>query len=399
MKQAVILAGGMGTRLGNLTNNRPKPLLRVFNRPFIEYLTENLRRHGAKHIVFLTGPHVSNFQKYFEKKPNIGLQIDLIADVPPAGTGGALRYARDLLEEHFLLLNGDSYFDFNLLDLTKNYKNVAHIALRRVPEASRYGIATLENGKIVRFGEKSSRGEGLINGGVYWLDRKILTKLGENSTSIETDIFPKLASNGHLSGTIYDGPFIDIGIPGDLKRAEKLMPKWRRRPAAFLDRDGIINHDTGYVWRRENYKWMEGADKAIKRLNDLGYFVFVVTNQAGVARGLYSANDVENLHFYINDTLRKSGAHVDAFYYCPHHPDFGDNQYRQICDCRKPRPGMLLRAMEEWPIDLSRSFMIGDKNSDMGAADAAGVPVKRLFLGGDIEAAMAEIAPPFARPS
>jgi D-glycero-D-manno-heptose 1,7-bisphosphate phosphatase len=138
---------------------------------------------------------------------------------------------------------------------------------------------------------------------------------------------------------------------------------------------------------------MEGSDRAIKRLNDLGYYVFIVTNQAGVARGLYQTADIERLHAYINKTLMARGAHIDAFYYCPHHPDFGDGEYRQNCACRKPNPGMMLQAMNEWPVDLSRSFMIGDKDTDMQAAEAAGIPTRRLFLSGSIESAMQEVAP------
>ena len=167
-----------------------------------------------------------------------------------------------------------------------------------------------------------------------------------------------------------------------------------RRPAAFLDRDGIINHDTGYVWKPEKYKWMEGSIHAIKRLNDLGYYVFVVTNQAGVARGLYREDDIRSLHSYINEFLQESGAHIDAFYWCPHHPDFGDDIYRQHCNCRKPKPGMLLQAMSEWPVDLNRSFMIGDKDTDIQAGKAAGVPLRHLFLGGSIQRTFERIAPP-----
>lgn len=153
-----------------------------------------------------------------------------------------------------------------------------------------------------------------------------------------------------------------------------------KRPAAFLDRDGVLNCDSGYVWRPEDFHWMPGAQRAVKRLNDAGYLVFVVTNQAGVARGLYKPADVEALHRWVNGVLGKSGAHIDAFYYCPHHPDFG-----RSCDCRKPAPGMLLRAMREWLVDRERSFMIGDKDIDMEAAKAAGVRGLR-FDGGDLDA-------------
>ena len=394
LRQAVILAGGMGTRLGALTANTPKPLLKVGGQPFVEYLLKHLTRHGVEHIVLLVGPHESHYRQHFRTNSNSNVQVDFVSDIPPAGTGGALRYARNLLDDRFLLLNGDSYFDFNLLDLTADQGTTARIALRRVADTARYGHISLEGERVLKFEEKSKGGEGLINAGVYWLHRSIVDELKDGVVSIESQVFPKLAENGRLTASAYDGAFIDIGVPEDLNRAQSLMPDWQRRPAAFLDRDGIINHDTGYVWRREEYQWIAGADRAIKRLNDLGYYVFVVTNQAGVARGLYRTSDVEALHTYINETLRRKGAHIDAFYYCPFHPDFGGTELQKYRNWRKPKPGMLLRAMEEWPVDLARSFMIGDKETDMQAADAAGVPNKRLFIEGDVEAAMAAIAPP-----
>lgn len=398
MKQAVILAGGMGTRLGSLTAATPKPLLEVGGRPFIEYLINHLTRHGTKHIVLLVGPHAQHYQSYLSSADTQNARIEIVSDVPAAGTAGALKYAKSQLSDEFLLLNGDSYFDFNLLDLaTPDWNSSIHarIALRRVEDTSRYGAVSMQGERITGFGEKSKDGEGLINGGVYWLRKSLFNQLGAGELSLENDIFPHIASEGRLEGATYDGSFIDIGIPDDFAQAQELLPRWQRRPAAFLDRDGIINHDTGYVWRKEEYVWMEGSDRAIKRLNDLGYYVFVVTNQAGVARGLYTTDDIERLHDHINERLMRRGAHVDAFYYCPHHPDFGDAEYRQHCECRKPNPGMIRQAMREWPVDLSKSFMIGDKQTDMQAADAAGVPRKRLFLKGDITLAMAEIAPPW----
>ena len=118
--------------------------------------------------------------------------------------------------------------------------------------------------------------------------------------------------------------------------------------------------------RFEDFKWIKGAKKAIRLLNDRGYWVFVVTNQAGIARGYFKNADVERLHRWMNAQLRKSGAHIDRFYYCPHHPDFGEQ-----CDCRKPKPGMLLRAFNEWSVEPSGSFLIGDKVTDLQAAEHA----------------------------
>jgi D-glycero-D-manno-heptose 1,7-bisphosphate phosphatase len=156
-----------------------------------------------------------------------------------------------------------------------------------------------------------------------------------------------------------------------------------RRPAAFLDRDGVLNVDTGYVHRWDQIEWIEGAIDAVKMLNDRGYLVIVVTNQAGVAYGYYRESDVVLLHETMNRELRKRGAHIDAFYYCPHHPTRGSSVYVKNCECRKPNPGLIRQALADWPVAADRSFLIGDKQSDVDAAQAAGVH-GLLFLGGSL---------------
>jgi D-glycero-D-manno-heptose 1,7-bisphosphate phosphatase len=155
------------------------------------------------------------------------------------------------------------------------------------------------------------------------------------------------------------------------------------RPATFLDRDGILNVDKSYVCRREDFVWIEGAKPAVKALNDAGYLVVVVTNQAGVARGFYDEDAVRSLHEWINEELRQEGAHIDAFYYCPHHRDGVLERYACECNSRKPAPGMILRALREWSICRERSFLIGDKDSDIAAAQSAGLP-GHLFKGGNL---------------
>src|SRR5262245_27275309 len=139
------------------------------------------------------------------------------------------------------------------------------------------------------------------------------------------------------------------------------------KPAAFLDRDGVLNIDVGYLHAPSACEWTEGAHEAVRELNDRGYFVFVVTNQAGVARGFFDEGAVRNRHMWMNWKLAQSGARIDAFYYCPHHPEAGIGSYRQLCDCRKPKPGMILKALTEWTVDVSRSFLIGDKQTDIDA--------------------------------
>jgi D-glycero-D-manno-heptose 1,7-bisphosphate phosphatase len=157
------------------------------------------------------------------------------------------------------------------------------------------------------------------------------------------------------------------------------------RPAAFLDRDGTLNVDVDYAHRPEQITWIDGAAAALRRLNEAGWWVFVVTNQSGVARGLFNEAAVERLHAWMAADLARQGARIDAFYYCPHHATKGVGRYRIDCDCRKPAPGLLLRAMAEHPVDVSRSFMLGDRMRDVEAGRAAGV-ASYLYEGGDVDA-------------
>lgn len=144
----------------------------------------------------------------------------------------------------------------------------------------------------------------------------------------------------------------------------------RAWPAAFLDRDGVLNVDRGYTYRLDQFEWLSDAPSAVRALNDAGYYVFVVTNQSGVARGLYTQADVEGFHAYMQERLMAEGAHIDAFYYCPHHPEGNVKELAIQCRCRKPEPGLLEQAASEWSIERKRSFLIGDRDHDLAAATA-----------------------------
>ena len=171
------------------------------------------------------------------------------------------------------------------------------------------------------------------------------------------------------------------------------LPASPLRPALFLDRDGVLNEDQGYVHRWADFRWIPGAREAVAAFNRAGWLVIVVTNQSGVGRGFYSEDDVQVLHAKMSENLASIGGHIDAFYYAPHHPDAPVDAYRHPDPPdRKPNPGMILRAFREWPIEKAASILVGDKPSDLEAALRAGVRAL-LFPGGDLKAFLASELP------
>jgi D,D-heptose 1,7-bisphosphate phosphatase len=389
VKQAAILIGGKGTRLGDAVRSTPKPLLEVGGRPFVEHVMLNLRRFGFQDFILLAGYQSDVVHEKYGTgsafAQELRANITVIMEPFPMGTGGALKYAKHHLQKEFLLLNGDSIFDFNYLDLCNSVREqepgdwLGRIALLPVADASRYGLVELDGVRIGAFREKPAVPvPGLVNSGVYWLKSEILNFIEETPCSLEQQVFPKLVAEGRLIGRVYHGFFIDIGIPEDLQKARDHLLDNLQKPAAFLDRDGTLNHDHGYTYRIEEFRWIEGAKTAIRQLNDAGYLVFIVTNQAGIARGYYDAAAVETLHDWMQGELATVGAHFDDIRYCPHHPEGTVPEFAIACDCRKPATGMLKSLIKQWSPDISRSFMLGDSDKDAQAGAAVGMIGRKI---------------------
>lgn len=222
-RQCAVLVGGKGSRLGLLTKDCPKPLLEVVGCPFLEHLLRRVVGSGFDDIILLAGYKADMIRDFAERTAStLNTRIRVVQEPEPAGTGGALHYARGLLADEFMLMNGDSLFQFNLKELAERCVDgewIGKVALKRIDESARYGTVILQDDTIIEFVEKSkTSGRGLINAGVYWLRRDVLDYVGSPPCSMETEVFPLLVERGLLKGWVWDGNFIDIGVPGDLMR-------------------------------------------------------------------------------------------------------------------------------------------------------------------------------------
>jgi dTDP-glucose pyrophosphorylase/histidinol phosphatase-like enzyme len=365
IRQAVILAGGKGTRLGAITQTIPKPMLPIAgDRPFLDYLLETIERHGYHDILLLGGYLGEVLETAYDGRRIGNAMIRVLREPAPLGTAGALTIARESLDPRFLMMNGDAFFDINLRALEQASQQdgaMATLALRSVADAARYGRVIEEHGSVVAFLEKdlSRPGPGVINGGVYVLKREILELIHELPCSLEQDIFPALVERGQIRGREFDGYFLDIGLPETLERGHLELPSVRARPAAFLERNALIYSADENL---EAFQWVGGAVEAIRKLNDRGYYVFVSHPSGG---------DTFRLNSAIQQRLAAEGGHVDRFY--------GDPSGAKA----NPVSSAIFNAMNEWPIVRERSFFIGANGDDIEAARSAGV-LGHAFPEGDL---------------
>jgi D,D-heptose 1,7-bisphosphate phosphatase len=353
----------------------------------LEILIAEASRRGFSRILLLAGRGASAviaLAGELDRSRRFRCDIEVLVVPDGYGPAGALRFAASRLEEPFVLLDGQTWFDFNWLDLDYALRSMpaaaAVLALRHERQALQGGGAVLDGGKVVSFEPREGNPSRLMSAGVLICRRTVLEHLPA-AGPLETGVLHKLAAEGYLGGRAYDGFYVDIGVSAGIKQALAELPQIRQRPAAFLDRDGVLNVDHGYVHRPQQLTWIPGAVDAVKWLNDRGYYVFVITNQAGVARGYFTEDDVRRFHAHLAGELRGAGASIDDFRFCPHHPEAIVTSYRAACHWRKPQPGMILDLLQHWPIVIHQSFVIGDKSTDIQAAAAAGIRGYRFSPG------------------
>ena len=372
--EAIVLAGGFGTRLSHVVSDVPKPMAPVNSQPFLQYILNDLIKKGIDHIVIAVGYKKEIIMNYFGCEYR-GTLIEYSCEDTPLFTGGAIKKALYCCkEEDVFIINGDTYFDVNLHDMMDAHKNkqaTLTVAVKQMKEFDRYGkIEANNNDRIIAFSEKQFCELGIINGGIYIIKKEALHCIECDKFSFEKDYMEKYVLEIPMYTYESKGYFIDIGIPDDYYKSQEDLKKVSKKVnAAFFDRDGTININYGHVYEKEKLEFVQGVPEIIKEYNDKGQMVIVVTNQAGIAKGIYTIEQMNRFNKYLNQELMsRYGAHIDAFYYCPHHPDYtGD------CDCRKPKPGMFIKAAKEYNIDLTESIMYGDKESDREAATSAGI--------------------------
>ncbi len=365
-EQCVILVGGRGTRLGELAASTPKPLIEVGGRPFLLYLLREAARFGFRRIVLLAGYRadaITDFVDGNDELRSLGLEITVAREETPLGTGGALRRAADALDPQFLLLNGDSWFDFNWLEVCRRGLGeptaLVALALRRVADAGRYGVVDWAAGRVNAFHERGFPGApGLVNGGVYFC-RKDLIAQGGQGGSLEQNILPALAKEGRIVGDEYQGFFIDIGVPESLAAAQSSVPPRFRRPAAVLDYDGVFKHRSGIASARDEFVWVEGGVEAVRRLNATGYYVFVVGVPAPEGAPGYSVAASEAFMHRMAFEMRGAGGHIDDWQRLPSIAA-SDAAIRDL--------------LRTWPVAEEGSFRILGRSTDGKAGEPLMLP-------------------------
>ena len=359
----VILAGGLGSRIKHITKNKPKPLIKFGKLSFLNNLLNYFAKYNFNKIYIIAG-HKGNLikRKFHNKIINI-TKIECILEKKLKGTGGALSELRKKKLKDFILTNGDSYCPIDLNHFVRDIKNKS-IKVSLVKNYNYKTNNTLTNLNIKKNKIIYDKKSNLMNAGIYYVNKKNLNNFSNKKFSFENDYLKDLINKNKVFGDKYKLELIDIGTTTNLKIAKNKLPKIFKRPAVFLDRDGVINYDYGYVHQKKKFKLKKNVIKGLKYLKKLNYFIFIVTNQSGIARGFYSENEFIKFQKNINEQFVKNGIFINDTHYCPHHKEGKIKKYKIDCNCRKPGTLMIKNINNNFDIDYKKSFFIGDSETD-----------------------------------
>lgn len=407
----VIAAGGKGTRVAAVDRSLPKPMLPIHGKPVLQYQVECLRRQGIKKIILTIGHLGNQIRDYFGDGGKFGVEIEYIHEEFPLGTAGALSYLKGKVTDDFFLLNGDLIFDVDLARMMAFHKSRrGQVTLLGHPNDHPYDsgvIGSDGSGRVHSWLLKEDeRGwyQNCVNAGIHILSPALLNGMeGPKKMDLDREVIRPLIPLGEVF--VYRSPEYvkDMGTPRRIAEVEQDLETGlvqaknlgERQKAVFLDRDGTINQYAGFLTDIQALCLIDGAAEAIRRINRSGYLAIVVTNQPVIARGDVTWQELEEIHRKLETLLGREGAYVDDIFVCPHHPDKGfpgeRPEYKVNCDCRKPKPGLLLQAAEKYNIDLAKSWMIGDKPQDVEAGRAAGCRTIMLRGGYTLRDAVGEI--------
>jgi len=369
----VILAGGKGTRIKEFLGDKPKPMVKFNDIYFLQYLINSFSKFSFNKIYILTGfKHKIIFKNFHNKIFNL-TKIKCLKEKKPMGTGGALVNLKKEKLNDFILVNGDTIFDIDINNLIqccvkKKLGSIALATNKKNTNSFKLNSLSLKNNHL----SYDKKGQ-LMNGGVYFFKKKILNLIPKKKFSLENDFLPNLIDKKLLIGKIYKNFFLDIGTPKYFKISESKLEHHFKRPAAFLDRDGVINHDFGYVHKKKNFKFRKGVIDGLKYLSKKKFLIFIVTNQAGIAKGIFEELDFFKLQSFISKELLKHNIMINDVQYSPFHPSGKVLKYRKKTNLRKPGNQMIKNIFKKFIIDKKKSFMIGDKISDKKCAKKSSI--------------------------
>ena len=391
--KALIVAGGRGSRLGKKTKKIPKPMINIGYLPLLEHQIRLLKRYGVKEFFLLTGYLSEVIEKHFKDGRDFGVNITYFKEKKPLGTAGGIKEIGDKLKEDFIIAMGDVMLEMDigrLFYFHKRKKSAFTLVLHPNNHPDDSDLVEIDrNQKIIAFYSKphpkNKYFRNLVNAGLYVLSPKILKyiKKGEK-VDFGKDVFPKVIKKEAVYGYNTAEYLKDIGTPERLTEVKrdyssgkiKRFNRKNKRRAIFMDRDGVINEDIGWLHKLKDFELLPGIAKVIKKINDSEFLAVMITNQPVVARGLCSIEELEEIHKKMETLLGRERAKLDAVYYCPHHPDKGfpeeNKKYKIKCNCRKPKIGLFLKAQKEFNINFKKSYLIGDQVNDILAGKRLG---------------------------